>query len=232
LRALGWTARDAIGVVAAACVGLAILINLLFMQSGLHPAPIFGVSASRGQGAAAGERVPIPPPRRMNAEPTRINAAAGPRTPGEIITDIQRELLRRGYYEGPIDGLYGPRTDGAIREFGQAAGFQVSFEPTEILLQAIRRAPPKLPNVTTSPPTGSSAIEAGQQRLAPSSRVIALQRALSAFGYGQIKTTGIVDVDTQHAIEKFERDRNLPVTRQFSERLARELSAMTGRMLE
>ena len=68
--------------------------------------------------------------------------------------------------------------------------------------------------------------------IAPSKRVLAMQRALADFGYGQIKPTGIFDPDTQAAIEKFERDRRLPVTGQVSDPLVRELAAMTGRPLE
>jgi peptidoglycan hydrolase-like protein with peptidoglycan-binding domain len=62
--------------------------------------------------------------------------------------------------------------------------------------------------------------------------VIALQRALADFGYGQIKPSGIVDSDTQAAIEKFERERKLPITGQVSDRVVREMTAMTGRPLE
>ena len=39
-------------------------------------------------------------------------------------------------------------------------------------------------------------------------------------------------IRTRAAIEKFERDRGLPVTGQISDRLVRELAAMTGRPLE
>ena len=34
--------------------------------------------------------------------------------------------MRRGYYDGPVDGLYGPRTDTAIRDFERAAGLKPS----------------------------------------------------------------------------------------------------------
>ena len=68
--------------------------------------------------------------------------------------------------------------------------------------------------------------------LAPAPRVLAVQRALAEFGYGQIKPTGIVGPETKAAIEKFERDRHLPVTGEISDRLIRELSALTGRRLE
>jgi hypothetical protein len=65
-----------------------------------------------------------------------------------------------------------------------------------------------------------------------SRRVAAVQRALTEYGYGQLKPTGTVGSDTQAAIQKFERDRKIPVTGQMSDRLVRELSAMTGKPIE
>ena len=65
-----------------------------------------------------------------------------------------------------------------------------------------------------------------------SRRVLAVQRALGDFGYGPVKPTGVLGHDTRAAIEKFERDRKLPVTGQLSDRLVRELAATTGRPLE
>jgi peptidoglycan hydrolase-like protein with peptidoglycan-binding domain len=67
---------------------------------------------------------------------------------------------------------------------------------------------------------------------ASSKRVLAVQRALSDYGYGQIKPTGVVDTETQVAIERFERERKLPVTGQPSDRVVRELAAIIGRPLE
>jgi len=64
--------------------------------------------------------------------------------------------------------------------------------------------------------------------LEPHNRTIAVQRALTEFGYGQIKPTGTIGPETRAAIEKFERERRLPVTGQISERLTRELSALKG----
>lgn len=61
-----------------------------------------------------------------------------------------------------------------------------------------------------------------------SSRVMAVQRALADFGYGQIKPTGTLDQPTSMAIEKFEREHNLPPTGRLSERLISELTAMIG----
>jgi len=63
-------------------------------------------------------------------------------------------------------------------------------------------------------------------------RVVAVQRALTEYGYGQLKPTGILGADTQAAIQKFERTRKLPVTGQVSDRLVRELAAMIGHSIE
>jgi hypothetical protein len=63
-------------------------------------------------------------------------------------------------------------------------------------------------------------------------RVAAVQRALTQYGYGQLKPTGAVGADTQAAISKFEHARKLPVTGQMSDRLVRELTAMTGHPID
>jgi peptidoglycan hydrolase-like protein with peptidoglycan-binding domain len=63
-------------------------------------------------------------------------------------------------------------------------------------------------------------------------RVAAVQRALTEYGYGQLKPTGAIGADTQAAILKFERDRKIPVTGQMSDRLVRELTAMIGHPID
>jgi peptidoglycan hydrolase-like protein with peptidoglycan-binding domain len=241
----------------AAVAAAAILVNALLMQPDAHPAPMFKAGPAPVQPFATthsvppasappsaperrAEPVPAPPPARSAAPvpvppPARTASTPAVRTPGEIINDIQRELARRGYYDGSVDGLYGPKTDSAIRDFEHTAGLKPSPEPNEALLQTIMRSPPRSARTTTTStvrPAAPARSEPAVERPAPSRRVIALQRALAEYGYGQIKPTGIVDTGTQAAIERFERERRLPVTGQPSERLARELAALTGRPLE
>jgi peptidoglycan hydrolase-like protein with peptidoglycan-binding domain len=237
---LGWSPRDAVGFVVVAFATVAILTNVLFMQKGSHPAPMFKNALAPVKPAAVAES---PPARPRSVEqpaataPAKAAASPGPRTPGDIINDIQRELARRGYYEGAVDGLYGPRTDGAIRDFEQAAGLKPSTEPNEALLQAVLRAPARLVKGTTGAtpvprPPLPVRNDVAAERPSPSRRVIALQRALAEYGYGQIKPSGIIDAETAAAIEKFERERKLPITGQASDRVVRELASMTGRPLE
>jgi len=232
LRRLGWSPRDAVGFLVGASATLAIVVNVLFMQSGSHPAPMFKGAPVAAKPVAVTSSIPAAVPRPRPAEQaTPAAAPAAPRMPGEVINDIQRELARRGYYDGPVDGLYGPRTDVAIRDFEQAAGLKPSSEPNEALLQAIVRSPAKLARATLRPPLPVRN-EAAVERPAPSKRVMAFQRALADFGYGQIKPSGVVDAETKAAIEKFERERKLPPTGQASDRVMREMTDMTGRQLD
>lgn len=65
-----------------------------------------------------------------------------------------------------------------------------------------------------------------------SSRVTAVQRALSQSGYGRIKPSGVLDAPTSAAIERFERENKLPATGRISERLVNDLAAKVGHPLE
>jgi hypothetical protein len=69
---------------------------------------------------------------------------------------------------------------------------------------------------------------AGAERGAESSRqVMAAQRALARLNY-PVKPDGVMGATTKSAIERFERDRNLPITGELSPRVAKALSAATG----
>ena len=65
-----------------------------------------------------------------------------------------------------------------------------------------------------------------------SARIIAVQRALSEFGYGQLRQTGAIDEPTSAAIQRFEAEHQLPVTGRISDRFVSELAAMTGRPIQ
>ena len=71
-----------------------------------------------------------------------------------------------------------------------------------------------------------------RRRRASASRVAAVQRALTDFGYGQLKATGTIGADTQAAIQRFERERKMPITGQMSDRLVRELGLATGKPIQ
>jgi peptidoglycan hydrolase-like protein with peptidoglycan-binding domain len=227
--AIGQHPREFVGIVMATLATFAIFINALFMQKGPHPAPIFATRPVVRQVA-----VPLAPPRPQVVQPAPVAApAAAPAAADplanrpQIVSDIQRELNKRGFYDGAIDGVWGARTDSAARDFAQAAGLKMNVESNDALLRAIQSS--NVRHTASEPARTNDPIAA---LIAPSNKILAIQRALADFGYGQIKPTGLYDPATRVAIEKFERDRRLPVTGQISDRFVRELSSMTGRPLE
>jgi hypothetical protein len=107
-------------------------------------------------------------------------------------------------------------------------------DPLANLVKATSVAP-VAPSPTVRPPApipASSRNETIANSAPISRRVAAVQRALTEYGYGQLKPTGTVGSETQAAIQKFERERKLPVTGQMSDRLVRELTAMIGRPID
>jgi hypothetical protein len=63
-------------------------------------------------------------------------------------------------------------------------------------------------------------------------KVAAAQKALTKLGYAALKSDGVIGPGTRQAIEKFERDRRLPVTGELGPRTVRELSAQAGMPIE
>jgi len=243
--------KDLVALALAGVAVCGILVNALFLQKGPHPAPIFGakpVAVRPAPESAAPATKPIrtvgtelsgpmalprarpPEPEAAKAENATPKEAVPARSRLELIADIQKELARRGFYDGAADGVYGPKTDAAIREFEQSAGLKHA-EPSEQLLRAIVQSNVKAKPVTTASAPRHDPIA---ELIAPSpqKRILAVQRALTDFGYGQIKPTGTLDPPTQDAIKQFEHSKKMPVTGQISQRLLRELSATTGRPLE
>jgi hypothetical protein len=221
--AIGRHSREFVGVVMASVAIFAIFINALFLQHGPHPAPIFATRPMTQEAPVA-----LPRPRVVVPEAAPATVA---RSQAQIVGDIQRELNRKGFYDGAVDGLWGAKTDAAARDFVQAAGLKINADASERLLRAIVTSNAKAQSGRTAAPAPAR-VDPIAELIAPTKQLVAIQRALSDFGYGQIKPTGVYDPETKEAIEKFERDRRLPVTGQISDRLMRELAAMTGRPLE
>jgi peptidoglycan hydrolase-like protein with peptidoglycan-binding domain len=228
-RVFGRRPRDTIALAAVALTVGAILVNALQLQPGPHPAPIFKIRPRPVASAPTNSLASV------NVRPAETPAAK-PETPAargraDLVADIQRELLKRNFYDGPADGISGPKTDAAIHDFIQAAGLRLAAEPSEELLRALARSPVKAPGRGGASTAGRT--DPIGELIAPSPRrVLAVQRALAESGYGQVKPTGVFGPETQAAIERFERERKLPITGQISDRLIRELAALTGQPLE
>jgi hypothetical protein len=172
---------DATAILCAGAASLIIVVNAIFLQSGVHPAPFFAnPTAAPANRLTALSPIPLAPNSQSPTPPRVIDMApvrAAPAARTQAATSARRN--------DPIGDLIGTST---------------------------------APSSTAS--VGSSA------------RIIAVQRVLSEFGYGQLRTSGTLDEPTSAAIQKFEADRKLPVTGRLSDRLLSELATMTGRPIQ
>ena len=101
----------------------------------------------------------------------------------------------------------------------------------------VRQAPAVVPAPAPAPASrdaiGDMLRGGGQAPAADANRtVIAGQRALNKLNYGPLKADGLMGAGTRAAVERFERDRKLPVTGEIAGRTARELAAASGLALD
>jgi peptidoglycan hydrolase-like protein with peptidoglycan-binding domain len=215
--------REFVAIVMAVAATIAIFVNALFLQHGPHPAPIFATRPLM--------RSVIMPPKRA-AAPVPLDSH------GKLVADIQQALTAKGFYDGAIDGLWGAKTDSAVRDFLRASGSNAGVEASDTLLNAIQASAVRA-SPTAAPPANDPIARllkpsAPAPATAPVSdkRVRAVQRVLAAFGYGQIEPTGVVDAQTKAAIEKFQREHAMAPTGEVSDKLVKALGALAGRPLE
>jgi hypothetical protein len=172
---------DATAILCAGAASLIIVVNAIFLQSGVHPAPFFAnPTAAPANRLTALSPIPLAPNSQSPTPPRVIDMApvrAAPAARTQAATSARRN--------DPIGDLIGTST---------------------------------APSATAS--VGSSA------------RIMAVQRVLSEFGYGQLRPSGTLDEPTSAAIQKFEADRKLPVTGRLSDRLLSELATMTRRPIQ
>ena len=106
--------------------------------------------------------------------------------------------------------------------------------PKSIQVSASTAAPTRGVGLTRKPAHATTAArhDAIAKLIDQGSQIVAVQRALADYGYGQLRPSGILDRPTREAIERFEHEHNIPVTGKISDRLVDELAVLIGRPLE
>ncbi|MGC2779257.1 MAG: peptidoglycan-binding domain-containing protein [Bradyrhizobium sp.] len=196
MRAMLYSPKDLFAGMLACAAGSAIIVNAVFLQSGPHPAPMFGSIVTIPPALASSN--PLPRARPMEADISPFDPKVIETRSAEARASESRAAESRS-----ADA----RTD------------QKYADPLADLVRSV------------SGGQGASRTPSTQQG-GNARRVAAVQRALTEYGYGQLKPTGMIGSDTQVAIQKFERERKLPVTGQLSDRLVRELAIVIGRPIE
>jgi hypothetical protein len=202
MRILLYSPKDMVAGAIAFAAVSAIVANAIFMQAGRHPSPMFG----------GGVAVPVAVPASVSPlpRPRPIEAAAKPADakPPEVKSVDMRPVEAKLLETKPAD---------PPAHLVKASG------ASSVATTNVMRPPVPIPP-SRNDPVGDM--------ITTAHRVASVQRALTEYGYGQLKPTGTVGSDTQAAIQKFEHDRKIPVTGQMSDRLVRELTAMTGRPID
>jgi hypothetical protein len=206
LRILLHSPKDMVAGALAFAAVTAIVANALLLQAGRHPAPLFGTVVNLPAVTSAPANL-LPRPR-----PVEADASISEPKPTELkAADIRAADPKTSDPKTSEPKTSDPKTSDPM-------GNLVKATSTAPITNSIPRPPASIP--------GEAISGSGLRRVA------AVQRALTEYGYGQLKPTGTVGSDTQAAIQKFERARKIPVTGQMSDRLVRELTAMIGHPID
>lgn len=154
------------GTAAFAVVFSFVAANALWYQPSSHPHPwldtrdAFRDYATRAMHVATGDAVtyrverdataPATAPTPAKAEAATSQAAAAvvvqddASTPAEaarsdMVSQIQANLVRRGLYDGPVDGRIGPKTQAAIMFYQETRGLPETGEPDANVLDLLKK---------------------------------------------------------------------------------------------
>jgi peptidoglycan hydrolase-like protein with peptidoglycan-binding domain/DNA invertase Pin-like site-specific DNA recombinase len=144
-----------------------------------------------------------------------LQLGAGYASPGEAprVRALQRKLRALGWRPGPVDGLFGPRTEREVLRFQQAVGLEVDGIVGPRTRRALERA-------------SRSTLQrgAGYADPAGSHRVRKLQRQLRRAGMRPGPVDGLFGPLTEAAVIRLQRSRGLPRSGVVDARTERALS--------
>jgi hypothetical protein len=194
-------------MLACSAIVVSFMSNLLFMQDGPHPAPLFAKHDVKPAEQVARAPQPAPQPAAQRTEPApRIIATAPPAQVTEPAPPMPPSAPR----SAPVSIV--PAPSARVAEQPKPAVKQPDFDPiAQFLRSGVSQAP-----TTTASTSAPAATEI--------KRVAAAQRALSKLGQN-IEADGLMGPGTRAAIQKFERDNKLPVTGELNARTVKALSA-------
>gem|GEM_PF-182839 len=235
-------------VAAAGAVTLAgfIILNAVALQPERHPTPMFTSIVPAPPDTVAA--LPLPPARAdqdgiktvaFEARPV----AGGKITPPEkarpslpassdvseaMLAEIQRELGKRGYYKGEVNGRPGPATAQAIRDFQFSRRVAVDGRPSEALLRDVAAS-----RITMKDELLDLVKRTAQEDKTPQAdkavkTVMDIQRALNKAGYGPVNEDGQMGPTTKAALARFEQDRKLPPRGEAKGPVLKMLAAISG----
>jgi peptidoglycan hydrolase-like protein with peptidoglycan-binding domain len=218
--------------------------NALWYQPRRHPAPFLATRMAIDQKqVAANDEASEPGVTVFRIERESDEKPAEKPKPSELVRRIQLGLSTRGLYDGPADGLTGPRTEAAILFFEQTEGMEETGLPSKAILtrlDAVAAAANNDADIQTASTRPApedevaALIEASEQPVSvipvekpvSPALVMKIQKALASMAYAGVKVDGIAGEATRAAIRAFEKSYRLPVTGEPSDIVLRKLKSI------
>jgi Putative peptidoglycan binding domain len=191
----------------------AIILNALVFQKARHPSPFLSAPRVTETKAPA-----VQDPKTAAGAPATasVQAVAPPARPANLEALIRETAVVRPPATVPAGTAPTPRA--APRDVTQRDNTSREAAPRDPIAELIMNGDARPPATVGQPDTKRITLSA--------------QKALAKLGYGPVKNEGRLDDATKNAIERFEKDRKLPVTRELSPRTQRELAAASGLRIE
>ncbi|WP_019219749.1 peptidoglycan-binding domain-containing protein [Bartonella florencae] len=125
---------------------------------------------------------------------------------------MQNKLAKLGLYDGPLDGIEGPKTRRAIALWRQQISqeMQNSASPsttTDEIAVLIQQSEIEIANEKKEKPHSTKTV-----LNPPLADIIQVQKALRIFGNQEVIVTGVEDKKTKEALKQFQKMFDLPIT--------------------
>ncbi|WP_429136119.1 peptidoglycan-binding domain-containing protein [Bartonella heixiaziensis] len=147
--------------------------------------------------------------------PNHLHKNSSSSSQTESTLNIQKKLAKLGLYDGPLDGLEGPKTRRAIALWKQQTTDRRSNSVlpnpiTDEIAILIERSEMEMANETSKT---SNMPHSKETILEPSvADIIQVQNALRIFGNRDVIITGVEDQKTSEALKQFQKMFDLPTT--------------------
>ena len=198
----------ALGTLAGLGAAVYVCLNAVGFQDGRHPAPILPTVEAKASASKAAEA-------RL-AEPKSAEAKSAEAKSAEAKSGAVKSAEAKSVEAKPTPARPAPARE--VRAEAPA--------PRDPIADMIRSG--ETTASVTPKPSAKEAVRAETAKadpLKPDPAVARAQRALAKLGYGPLKDDGLMGPGTKAAIERFERDRKLPVKGEAAGRTLRELTA-------
>lgn len=136
------------------------------------------------------------------------------------VKSVQKTLKDLNFYDGEVDGLYGPNTRLAIEAYQSKMGMQATGTVDDALLDHLGTGSVTKAAVPSPAPRDDAAPQPAKTvSLTRDERVARVQAGLKEFGNDGMEVDGLMGVKTEAAIREFQSLFGLPVTGQADEQV-------------